>query len=87
MNHFGNVKIKWQQPFLIFLLLITVLTSYCKKKEKVQPELSVSSSEVNLQLEGGVSSITITNNGKLTFSSLAALWGQLNQTTGNEVGL
>lgn len=83
MNHFGNIKIKAQPRMLVLLLLITVLTSFCKKKNDVQPQLSVSLSEVIFQPEGGVSSITITSNSKWSINNPASSWIQLDQTTGD----
>lgn len=32
MNHLGIIKIKGQQSFLLLLLLITILTSFCLKE-------------------------------------------------------
>ncbi len=84
MNHFGNQKIKGQQPTLVLLVLIMLLTSFCKKAKEVQPQLNISLSEVIFQPEGGVSSITVTSNGKWSINNPATSWLKLNQTTGNE---
>ncbi|MGY0036654.1 BACON domain-containing protein [Pedobacter sp. NJ-S-72] len=83
MEHFGNIKIKGQRSILV-LLLLTMLTAFCKKKEEIQPQLSVSKSEVVFQPEGGISSITVTSSSKWSISSPGAAWLQFNQTTGNE---
>lgn len=82
MNHSQSIKIKAQQPLFILLLLITLLTSFCKKKEAAQPQLNVSLSELAFQPEGGVSSIIVTSNSKWSVSNPGATWLQIDQTTG-----
>lgn len=80
MNLYGNIKA--QQSFIGLLLLITLLTSFCKKKDEVQPQLDVSLSELAFLSEGGVSSIIVTSNGKWNVNN-PATWLQVNQTTGD----
>jgi len=82
MNYFGNIKIKRQYTFWGVLLLIMLLTSFCKKKEDVQPQLSVSLSEVSFQPEDSTTSITVSSNGKWTVNNPASSWLQLSQTSG-----
>jgi len=80
MNHFK--KIKKKSSVFSVLLVIAMLTSFCKKNEAAQPQLSVSVSEVAFQAEGNVSSIVVTSNGKWTVNNPASSWLQLNQTSG-----
>jgi endoglucanase len=46
MDHFGNIKIRGQH-YILVLLILTLLTAFCKEKEEVQPQLGVSLPEVS----------------------------------------
>lgn len=83
MSRFGNVKIKGCL-YILVLLAFSLLTAYCKKKEKVQPQLNISTSDVAFQPDGGISNITVTSNGKWNTKNPADLWLQISQTAGSE---
>lgn len=83
MNHFRSKKNKRQLAILV-LLSLTLFTAFCKKKEDVQPQLSISLSEVAFQPDGGISNITVTSNGKWNTKNPADLWLQISQTAGSE---
>ena len=83
MNHFRSKKNKRQLAILV-LLSLTLFTAFCKKKEDVQPQLSISLSEVTFQPDGGISNITVTSNGKWNTKNPADLWLQISQTAGSE---
>lgn len=83
MSRFGNVKIKGCL-YTFILLAFILLTAYCKKKEEVQPQLNISTSDVAFQPEGGISNITVTSNGKWSTKNPADLWLQISQTAGSE---
>jgi len=69
---------------VILLVFLTLLTSFCKKKETAPPQLNISSSEVAFLPEGGTSSVTVTSNAKWSTKNLADSWLQLNQVAGSE---
>ncbi|SFA41013.1 Aryl-phospho-beta-D-glucosidase BglC, GH1 family [Pedobacter suwonensis] len=83
MIHFRSLKINgWLS--IILLLAITFITTSCKKKEDVQPQLNVSISAVAFQPNGGVSNVTINSNAKWSTKNPADSWLKLNQMTGSE---
>ena len=84
MNHFKKINIKGPQSILVFMILFNFFTASCKKKENVEPQLSISSSEIAFQPEGSVSNVTVASNGKWSTKNPADSWLQLNRMVGNE---
>ena len=67
----------------IGILFFALTAAYCSKKSVVTPELSVSSSEITFQPDGGVTDVTITSNVDWNIGNSASSWLQVSQTTGN----
>jgi len=65
------------------IAIFAVTFAYCSKKSTVTPELSVSSSEITFQADGGAADVTISSNVDWNISNPASSWLQVNQTTGN----
>ncbi|WP_217605836.1 cellulase family glycosylhydrolase [Chitinophaga sp. GbtcB8] len=65
------------------LIIMAVMSAYCSKKNVITPELSVSSSEIVFQANGGASDVTITSNVQWNISNPASSWLQLSKTGGN----
>ena len=68
---------------LIGLMISVVMFAYCNKKSVLTPELSVSSSDIAFQPEGGTSDVTIASNVEWNISNPATSWLQLSQSNGN----
>ena len=65
-----------------FIIAILALTS-CKKKDGVEPELSVSPGAISLPAEGGVLEITISSNAAWSVNNPLSSWLQIDKTTGS----
>ncbi|MDR6565079.1 cellulase family glycosylhydrolase [Chitinophaga ginsengisegetis] len=68
---------------LIGLVVSAVMFAYCSKKSVVTPELSVSSSEIAFQADGGASDVTIASNVEWNINNPASSWLQVSQSTGS----
>ena len=66
----------------IGLTISVVLFAYCSKTSTITPELSVSSTEIAFQAEGGTSGLTITSNVEWNISNPASSWLQLSKSGG-----
>jgi len=76
------MKIKYINLILILFVTIPSFIS-CKEKTGIEPQLSVSATEVSIAAEGGTSEITLTCSDKWSIGNFASSWLQLSQTTGN----
>jgi aryl-phospho-beta-D-glucosidase BglC (GH1 family) len=76
------MKLKRFYAILVFLTAIISSIS-CKNKEVVEPQLSVSATEISSPAEGGTSEITLTCNDKWSIGNSASSWLKLSQTSGN----
>ena len=75
---------KLKRFYAISVFLIAIISSVsCKNKEDVEPQLSVSTTEVSAPAEEGSTQITITCNDKWSIGNSASSWLQLSQTSGN----
>lgn len=68
---------------IVSLLLFAVTAVYCSKKNAVTPELSVSSSELIFEPDGGAVDISVTSNVDWNISNPASGWLQISQATGS----
>ena len=70
--------------FKIFLFLISIVSSVsCKEKDKVEPQLTISTTSVSFPAEGGTSEITLSCNVKWSIANSASSWLELSLTSGN----
>ena len=76
------MKIKRIYAILVFLIVIISSVS-CKNKGDIEPQLSVSTTEISSPAEGGTLEITLTCNDKWSIGNSAFSWLQLSQTSGN----
>lgn len=63
------------------LIIFTVTFAYCSKKSVLTPELSVSSSAITFEADGGAVEVTISSNVDWNISNPAS-WLQVSQSTG-----
>jgi endoglucanase len=75
------MKINYSKISLVFLISL-VGVSACKK-ENVEPELSVSVTELSFSPEGDTKEITVSSNDNWNINNAASQWLQLSQTNGN----
>ena len=66
----------------ILLVLLWAMTLMSCGKEDVDPQLTVSATEVSFEPDGGTSDISLTTNGTWTVSNPATSWLQINNTSG-----
>src|SRR5437868_7459993 len=78
-----KVKIKKQFKFLILFLGAAIFAS-CHKTDTVAPQLSVSSSNVQLNANGDISDLTVTSNLAWSITSIVPDWLKFSQATGNK---
>jgi aryl-phospho-beta-D-glucosidase BglC (GH1 family) len=77
------VKVKKQFQFLILFLGFAVFTS-CHKTDTVTPQLSISSSNVQLNANGDISDLTVTSNSAWSIISIIPDWLKFSQPSGNK---
>ncbi|WP_211092881.1 MULTISPECIES: cellulase family glycosylhydrolase [Chitinophaga] len=77
-----NMKIS-RRYAMVSLLFFAVTATCCSKKSAVTPELSVSSSEIVFQPDGGTTNVSIASNVDWNISNPASDWIQVSQATGN----
>ncbi|HEY8938349.1 MAG TPA: cellulase family glycosylhydrolase [Cyclobacteriaceae bacterium] len=77
-----KMKMKMNYFFKLLVLFTAVFFFSCKK-EKSEPELSVSPTTLSFLKEGGTSGITVASNDSWTISNPASEWLELSQTNGN----
>ncbi|HEY8956283.1 cellulase family glycosylhydrolase [Chitinophaga sp.] len=77
-----NVKIS-RGYTIVSLLFFAVTAAYCSKKNPVTPELSVSSSEIIFQPDGGAADVAIASNVDWNISNPASGWLQVSQASGS----
>ncbi|SHH54686.1 Aryl-phospho-beta-D-glucosidase BglC, GH1 family [Chryseolinea serpens] len=70
-------------PFKISLFFIVVISFSSCGKEGVEPQLSVSETELTFPVAGGTSEITVTSSDSWRINNAASAWLQLTQTGGN----
>lgn len=68
--------------FLEILLVSLIFFTSCKK-DSIEPELTVSKTELSFAAEGGTAEFTLTSNDSWTISNSAFEWLQLSATSGN----
>lgn len=64
-------------------LVIVILFLSCKKKDNVEPELSVTPATINFPAEGGTVDLSLTCNAKWNISNPAGGWLQISEASGN----